>query len=188
MTEEEIEILSITAEVAAQPAQPARPLPRIPLFSDLAPEVFVELMEKCGFVRAEPGRRLLEEGTPGNSFFVICSGKMRVVKQSDGAELTMAYLTEGAFFGELALLAGTPRAATVIAEEESELLEVAAPVSTIPRADTRTSLRRSKQFGRQRLLANVMATSALFGLSIARIASAWPSCSRCVNSWRERRW
>ena len=93
---------------------------------------------------------------------MVCSGKMKVTKVADGEQLVMAYLAEGAFFGEMALLSGAKRAATVVAEEESELLEISAPVlnglaKRYPHVGS--SLR---QFGRQRLLANVMATSELF--------------------------
>jgi CRP-like cAMP-binding protein len=157
--EEEIEVLSVTAELAKNAG---RELPKIPLFSDLAPEAFVELMEQCGFVRADPGQVILREGDAGNSFFVVCSGKMKVVKQSGDQELLMAYLPEGAFFGEMALLSGAKRAATVVAEESSELLEISASIlNALARRypHVASSLR---QFGRQRLLANVMATSMLF--------------------------
>jgi len=42
----------------------------------------------------------------------------------EGKEITLAHLGEGAFFGEMALLSGAPRTANVVAEEESEILEV----------------------------------------------------------------
>lgn len=157
--EEEIEVLSVTAEVQKNLG---RELPKIPLFSDLAPEAFVELMEQCGFIRAAPGQAIIREGEGGNSFFVVCSGKMKVVKRTDGSELVMAYLQEGAFFGEMALLSGAKRAATVIAEEESELLEISAPVLNALAKRYPHVASSLRQFGRQRLLANVMATSELF--------------------------
>jgi CRP-like cAMP-binding protein len=157
--EEEIEVLSVTAEVQKNLG---RELPKIPLFSDLAPEAFVELMEQCGFIRAEPGQPIITEGEGGNSFFVVCSGKMKVVKNTDAGELVMAYLAEGAFFGEMALLSGAKRAATVVADEASELLEISAPVLNGMAKRYPHVASSLRQFGRQRLLANVMATSELF--------------------------
>jgi len=158
--EEEIELLSVTAEL---PKDLGKPLPKIPLFGDLTAEAFVALMEQCGLIRAEPGQAIVRQGEVGNSFFVVCSGKMKVVKQdAQGQELVMAYLPEGAFFGEMALLSGQKRTATVVAEEESDLLEISAPVlnNLVKRhPHVAASIR---QFGRQRLLADVMATSALF--------------------------
>jgi CRP-like cAMP-binding protein len=159
-TEEEIEVLSVTAEI---PKDLGRPLPKIPLFSDLTPEAFVALMETCGFIRAEPGQAIIRQGEAGNSFFVVCSGKMKVVKKDlGGQEIVMAYLAEGAFFGEMALLSGLKRTATVVADEESELLEISAPVLNNLAKQYPHVAQSLRQFGRQRLLADVMATSALF--------------------------
>ncbi|MBS2027005.1 MAG: cyclic nucleotide-binding domain-containing protein [Deltaproteobacteria bacterium] len=158
--EEEIEVLSVTAEV---PKDLGKPLPKIPLFSDLTPEAFVALMEQCGFIRAEPGQVIIKQGDAGNSFFVVCSGKMKVVKQdAEGNEIVMAYLAEGAFFGEMALLSGLKRTATVVADEESDLLEISAPVLNNIAKQYPHVVQSLRQFGRQRLLADVMATSALF--------------------------
>ena len=158
--EEEIEVLSVTAEV---PKDIGKPLPKIPLFSDLTPEAFVALMEQCGFIRAEPGQVIIKQGDAGNSFFVVCSGKMKVVKQdTDGNEIVMAYLAEGAFFGEMALLSGLKRTATVVADEDSDLLEISAPVLNNIAKQYPHVVTSMRQFGCQRLLADVMATSTLF--------------------------
>lgn len=157
--EEEIEVLSVTAEM---PKDLGKALPKIPLFSELTPDAFVALMEQCGFIRAEPGQVILKQGDAGNSFFVVCSGKMRVVKDADGEQIVMAYLPEGAFFGEMALLSGSRRSATVVADEESELLEISAPILNNLVKQYPHVAQSLRQFGRQRLLADVMATSALF--------------------------
>jgi len=163
--EEEIELFSVTAELEANAGlEPsARPLPKIPLFSDLTPEAFVALMEQCGLVRAEPGQAVISQGDAGNSFFVICSGRMKVTKRDErGDEQVIAYLTEGAFFGEMALLSGLRRTATVSAEEDSDLLEISAPVLNALVKSYPHVEQSIRKFGRQRLLADVMATSPLF--------------------------
>jgi len=61
------------------------------------------------------GERIIEEGAPGDSFFLIDSGEVQVSKKLGGFSRELARLMEGQFFGEMALLTGEPRAATVVA-------------------------------------------------------------------------
>jgi len=146
------------SDAAAPPGHP-----RIPLFSDLSPAAFVSLTARMALRRAAAGEAVVREGEVGDSFFVVASGTLRVEKRGEaGDKVALARLGEGTFFGEMALLSGAPRAASVIAETDSELLEV--------RADVLEKLCREHphvadslaRFYRQRLLANAMATSPLF--------------------------
>jgi CRP-like cAMP-binding protein len=73
--------------------------------------------------RYEPGELILKEGDEAIGFFVVSSGKVRVVKDLGGdKERTLATLTPGEFFGETALLDGYPRSASVQAVENTECL------------------------------------------------------------------
>ena|SRR5439155_25550115 len=67
------------------------------------------------------GDVVVEEGAPGSSFFVILDGKARVVR----AGRTIAHLEPGNFFGEISLLDGGPRTATVLAETDLRCLDLA---------------------------------------------------------------
>lgn len=145
------------------PPGPGPALPRIPLFSDLTPAAFVELTREMTLLRVAAGEPVIEEGDAGDSFYVIASGHFRVLRRDEaGQPVRLAQLSEGAFFGEMALLSGAPRTASVVAEEEGEVLEIRAGVLTEmcrhhPHvADSLT------RFYRQRLLANAMLTSPLF--------------------------
>ncbi|HET6921700.1 MAG TPA: cyclic nucleotide-binding domain-containing protein, partial [Anaeromyxobacteraceae bacterium] len=138
-------------------------LPRIPLFSDLAPAAFRALTERLSLRRTAGAEVVVEQGGAGQSFYVVASGRFRVEKREESGErVVLAHLGEGAFFGEMALLSGEPRAASVVAEGEGELLEL--------RADVLEALCREHphvadslgRFYRRRLLANAMATSPLF--------------------------
>jgi len=149
-------------DAPARPA-PALELPRIPLFSDLPRQAFVELTERMALHRVPDGAVVLREGEAGASFFVVASGAVRVEKGDPAGEpVALARLPEGSFFGEMAILSGEPRAATVVAEGPCELLEI--------RADLLLELARQHPpiveslatFYRRRLLANAMATSPLF--------------------------
>jgi CRP/FNR family transcriptional regulator, cyclic AMP receptor protein len=79
---------------------------------------------------------LMEDDDSSQSLFIIARGEVKVVLTAeDGREAILASLKEGDFFGEMALLDGEPRSATVRAVEESRLL-------TIRREDFLSSMRR----------------------------------------------
>ncbi len=145
------------------PPKPVRLPAKVPLFDDLPQQAFVELVNRLSYKRWAPGEMILREGEAGRSFFVVVEGRVRVFKRlPDGAELVLATLGEGAFFGEMALLSGAARAANVVAEAETELFEISDDVlrETVARyPSVATSL---KNFYRQRLVNNVMAISPLF--------------------------
>lgn len=138
-------------------------LPKIPLFSDLPEDAFIALFERCPLRRAEPGDRIIEQGSQGTSFFVICAGKVRVLRTDGDATRELATLDEGAFFGEMALLSDAPRSASVeAASEDTQLLEIPAIVLTDLSTQFPTVATALKKFCRQRLLANLMNSAALF--------------------------
>lgn len=138
-------------------------LPRVPLFSDLSREAFIALTEGMVLQRARAGETVLQEGEAGSSFFVVAGGTLVVTKRDDrGERVRLARLAEGDFFGEMAILSGAARLATVTAETDAELLEIRAEVLVElagRHPHVATSLRR---FYRQRLLANAMAVSPVF--------------------------
>jgi CRP-like cAMP-binding protein len=159
--------VQITAEEAMDAPDDAKPepgaLPKIPLFSDLPEDAFIALFERCPLRRAEPGDRIIDQGSIGTSFFVICAGKARVLRTDGEATRELAMLDEGAFFGEMALLSDAPRSASVeAAAEDTQLLEIPALVLTELSTKYPTVATALKKFCRQRLLANLMNSAALF--------------------------
>ena len=65
---------------------------------------------------------IFRQGDPGDKFYVIHSGKVRVFRtETDGSETDLALLGEGESFGEMALLTGEKRSANVEAIEETHL-------------------------------------------------------------------
>jgi CRP-like cAMP-binding protein len=139
------------------------PAKKVPLFDDLSQEAFIELVNKLAYHRHVAGQLIIREGDPGRSFYVIVEGKVRVHKTgADGKEITLAHLGEGAFFGEMALLSGAPRTANVVAEEDTEILEVTDVVLRELAGKHPQVVSSLKNFYRQRLLNNVMAISPLF--------------------------
>lgn len=68
---------------------------------------------------------LREEDDSGQSLFILAKGEVKVFLSTDkGREAILATLKEGDFFGEMSLLDGEPRSATVRAVEESRLLVI----------------------------------------------------------------
>jgi small-conductance mechanosensitive channel len=71
-----------------------------------------------------PGESVIRAGDEGSSMFVVHSGRVSVQISDNGKARTVAVLKEGDFFGEMALFTGEPRAANVVALEETEVLEI----------------------------------------------------------------
>jgi CRP-like cAMP-binding protein len=151
----------LAGEAAA--AAPVEALPRVPLFSDLGQEAFVALAHGLSLRRFDDGQPIVEEGETGTAFYVVATGRVAVSRRDEAGEpVVLAHLGEGEFFGEMALLSGAPRAATVAAEGPVEVLELPADVLQAlagRHPHVAGSLRR---FYRQRLLANAMAVSPVF--------------------------
>lgn len=83
------------------------------------------LAEQLRVRRFAPGETILRQGDDGQSFFLIREGKVSVhVTGPDAAVNEVARLRSGQFFGEMSLMTGDPRAATVRAESRTELYEI----------------------------------------------------------------
>src|SRR5512143_415857 len=70
------------------------------------------------------GTLLFLEGDPGREMFIIQKGKVQVRKRVGAGEKILAELGQGEFFGEMALLMGMNRSATVEVIEESKILVI----------------------------------------------------------------
>jgi CRP/FNR family transcriptional regulator, cyclic AMP receptor protein len=88
-------------------------LAQVPLFSHLSRRQLRRLADSTTEQRYMEGARIVREGEEGDSFFVIIEGQARVVNKSDE---TINELVPGDFFGEISLLDGGVRTASVVAE------------------------------------------------------------------------
>ena len=72
------------------------------------------------------GEQVVRQGDTGSSMFVVVAGCLEVTARAadDGPMATLAHLGPGEYFGEMSVMTGAPRVATVTALEETELLEV----------------------------------------------------------------
>ncbi len=83
------------------------------------------LTEKFG-VSLPEGATVFRQGEPGGSVYVIRAGKVRVLKSANGRQRMVTTLGPGDFFGEMAVVTGSPRSATVEVVEDAELLKLPA--------------------------------------------------------------
>lgn len=97
-------------------------LRQIPLFSSLKDEEIEAIYKLSVTKKCSKDTIILLEDEEGDTLFVILSGKVKVTTFSEsGKEVIFSILNEGDFFGDMSLLDGKPRSATVISIEESEL-------------------------------------------------------------------
>jgi len=95
---------------------------RPPLFSDLTPEEFVEVVAQLAHQTYASATVIVREGDPGDAMFVIVTGSVAVSTAARGSPLQLATMGEGDFFGEGSLITGKPRTATITALTDCELL------------------------------------------------------------------
>lgn len=94
----------------------------VPIFTELDDKVLKKIVE-IGLERKYTKNSIvfLEEEI-GAILFIIISGKVKIVRtDDDGKEVILSILGTGDFFGEMALLDGLPRSATVVALDKTEL-------------------------------------------------------------------
>ena len=113
-----------TSSAAGAPAELGRAFSS-PLFGEFSREDLLAVIGGLRFLTFEPGDIIVGDEEPGDSLFVISSGRVKAfVKGAEGRYHETREMGEGDFFGEIALLYGRPRTATVTAAESCELLEL----------------------------------------------------------------
>lgn len=97
-------------------------LRRVPLFADLSARQLALVASRAEELQAGTGRRLATQDQPGRHLYIIVTGAVDVVR--DGR--TIAHLGPGDHFGEMSLLDGGPRSASVVTTAPSTLLGLTA--------------------------------------------------------------
>jgi putative ABC transport system ATP-binding protein len=107
----------------------------IELFKTLTPRQLTDVAEKMSKRHYAAGETIIREGDPGEEFFLVSDGEVEVIRV--GHEV--ARLGPGDFFGEVALISGEPRNATVVAEGEVDTY-------ALGKTDFETALATSQSF------------------------------------------
>lgn len=90
------------------------------LLEGLGDDVVEELLESVQFKQFEKRDYVLHEGTPGDNLLMLIKGRLQIIALSDdGREVGLSFLEPGDYFGEIALIDGLPRSASVIASTQS---------------------------------------------------------------------
>ena len=97
--------------IRLDPDDTARALARVPLFAGCSEEDIREIASLAHLLRFEDGAVIVPEGEEGLGFYLVMSGEASVVRGGRRVNRLQA----GDFFGEIALLEGTARTASVIA-------------------------------------------------------------------------
>ena len=116
------------AEDTAGKSEPlySRPVPTSPLFENLTTDEREALVREMDLESHDEGSVIISEGDPGSSMYLIVSGEVKVYTRGTGqsGNLYLAKLGEGDFFGEVSILTGKPRTATITASQRTELLRL----------------------------------------------------------------
>jgi hypothetical protein len=97
---------------------------QVPMFAQLDADDLEELASVVEERKFDTGKELFREGDVGDAVYLVVRGKVRVVVGTNGAEKTLNELGPGSVIGEMAVLDGAPRSATVRALERTRALRV----------------------------------------------------------------
>ncbi|TCM19662.1 Fe-S-cluster-containing dehydrogenase component [Novosphingobium sp. PhB165] len=113
--------------------------------SGLTPDDIAELVAGAEVVEARAGDVVMQEGAEGTDIFIIRRGSMVVEREIAGKPVFLSYLPAGAYVGEMAVIDGSRRSATVRAAIRSELIRL--PGEAFMRLLDRKPQLRSKAMG-----------------------------------------
>jgi len=100
-------------------------LKTVDFLAALEPAELQFLQRKARLQLFAAGENICEQGQPGNSFFIIMSGRLRVTaRNAEGETFLSTEMQAGKYFGEMALLTGEPRSASVDAITDAEVFRL----------------------------------------------------------------
>jgi CRP/FNR family transcriptional regulator, cyclic AMP receptor protein len=122
----------------------------VPLFSDLSTEELGQLAAGTRSISARKHTRLFEEGAPADCCFVLTSGEARVVLSAGGdSEIVLGTVRPRGLVGEMALLDGSTRSATLVASRDCHFIRI--PAAALD------ELRKNPRF-EKKIVAHIIAT------------------------------
>jgi CRP-like cAMP-binding protein len=159
---ERVRALAVTDPDVRGGPEEAPPEP-IPFFSDLGKQAFLSLVPRIRFHKLPAAARVITQGDPGGSLFVVVSGQVEVTRRADdGSERPLARLTAGHLVGEMSLLTQKPRTASIHTVRPTELFEIDRAALEVVAAKHPAVLEDLVRFARRRMVANLISTSPVF--------------------------
>ena len=115
----------LAAPSAEEARRPITLLNEIDLFMYLSDDMKEDLSKRMHLHHFQPSDIIFKQGDRGNSLFIIREGVVGVwIKMEAGEAIEVARLGAGSFFGEMALLTGEPRNASIITKTETYMYEI----------------------------------------------------------------
>jgi small-conductance mechanosensitive channel/CRP-like cAMP-binding protein len=121
-----------------------------PLFECLSEEQLSQMVNQARLKLFGRGEPVIEEGAAGESMFVMLRGAANVFVSKNGSKIQVATLRAGDCFGEMSLLTGEPRSATVRADGDCYVMEIGKPVMGKVLSDAPTCMEQLSQLLAQR--------------------------------------
>jgi len=167
-------------------------LASIPLFEPLSSNDVAALASQLEERDCKKNEVIFEQGAPGRELFIICEGTVAITHGEGKARVDLATLSNGQYFGELALFDGAARSATATAERDTtllvlgrepfqEYLEKTPKASTAIMAEMASRLRRTNELMARQVSRNVLEEaqeSLTLGERVADIVASfggsWP--------------
>ena len=123
--QERYELTGVTDEEPSTTNQDLKELQASTLFSSFEREALVEIIASTELRSFCQGDIIVTEGEVGSSLFLVVGGAVKVfTRTEDGGNMPLAELGPGDFFGEVSLLTGRPRTATITAGTEVTAIEL----------------------------------------------------------------
>ncbi|RME22172.1 MAG: cyclic nucleotide-binding domain-containing protein [Deltaproteobacteria bacterium] len=91
---------------------------RFPVFRKLERPDLDSVFEGSTIARFEAGEVIIREGDDSRELYIMQEGQAKVIMDTPKGKLLLDRLSRGSFFGEVALMTGKPRTATVVAETD----------------------------------------------------------------------
>lgn len=134
----------------------------LPFLSELTRESFIAVARSLTILRLTDGEVVMRQGEAGDSLFLVASGELRVFVQTPGGTKDVAHLFENTLFGEMALITGQPRTASVAVVGEADVIAVSKTALDAVMAAVPAVREGLDRFSRERLIKNLLQTSPLF--------------------------
>jgi small-conductance mechanosensitive channel/CRP-like cAMP-binding protein len=125
-----------------------------PLFECLSDDQIDNLVKEARLNCFGRGENVIKEGAEGDSMFILLRGAAQVSVSKNGSSISVATLSAGDCFGEMSLLTGERRTATVRAESDCYVLEIGKPVMAEVIRDSPDCLERLSELLARRKLEN----------------------------------
>jgi CRP-like cAMP-binding protein len=134
----------------------------LPFLSELGPESLAAVLRSLTVLRLTDGQLVVRQGDAGDTLFLVADGELRVFVNTPAGDKDVARLFENTLFGEMALITGQSRTASVAAAGDADVIGVSKAALALVVAKLPTIRAALDQFSRERLIKNLLQTSPLF--------------------------